>query len=125
MSRCLPLEPRSLSKPTLRRLNAPHPKGTKVSTRCAGDYHGIDIGWLDRNPALGIKKPRLGEVRSWSDSEIAAFETRWPVGTRERLAFGLMLFTGQRRTDVFRMTWADINGDEIRVIRQSGGSSPG
>jgi integrase len=96
-----------------------------VSTRCAGDYHGIDIGWLDRNPALGIKKPRLGEVRSWSDSEIAAFETRWPVGTRERLAFGLMLFTGQRPTDVFRMTWADINGDEIRVIRQSGGSSPG
>jgi enterobacteria phage integrase len=39
------------------------------------------------------------------------------VGTRERFAFGLMLFTGQRRTDVFRMTWADINGDEIRVTR--------
>jgi enterobacteria phage integrase len=44
------------------------------------------------------------------------------VGTRERLAFALMLYTGQRRSDVHRMTWADINGDSIRVTQQKTGA---
>ena len=62
--------------------------------------HGIDIGWLDHDPSLGIKRPKTQEIRSWTDAEIAAFEQRWPIGTKQRLAFALMLYTGQRRSDV-------------------------
>jgi len=36
---------------------------------------------------------------TWTDEEIATFETRWSVGTRERLAFALLLYTGLRRGD--------------------------
>lgn len=35
----------------------------------------------------------------WTDEEIAKFEARWPVGTRERLAFDILLYTGLRRGD--------------------------
>ncbi len=35
--------------------------------------------------------------------EIARFETRWRVGSRERLAFDLLLYTGLRRGDVARL----------------------
>src|SRR5262249_42508184 len=66
--------------------------------------HAIDIGWLKHDPSVGIKRPKSKEIRSWTDSEIENFEERWPVGTKERLAFALLLYTGQRRSDVHRMT---------------------
>jgi integrase len=40
---------------------------------------------------------------TWTDDEIARFEARWPIGTRERLAFDLLLYTGLRRGDVVRL----------------------
>jgi integrase len=81
-------------------------------------HHAIDIGWLKHDPSLGIKRPKTQEIRSWTDSEIEAFEMRWPIGTKQRLAFALMLYTGQRRSDVHRMTWADVSGSTIRVLQQ-------
>jgi integrase len=40
---------------------------------------------------------------SWTDAEIAQFEKHHPVGSRPRLALALLLFTGQRRSDVVSM----------------------
>ena len=84
--------------------------------------HAIKIGWLDRDPSTGIKRPKSKETRSWTDAEIRQFEIRWKVGTKQRLAFALFLYTGQRRSDVHRMTWADIAGDRVRVIQQKTGA---
>lgn len=84
--------------------------------------HAIAIGWLDRDPSLGIKRPKAGEIRAWSEDEIERFEEQWPIGTRQRLAFALMLHTGQRRSDVHRMTWADVEGNAIRVVQQKTGA---
>jgi integrase len=83
--------------------------------------HAIDIGWLKHNPSLGIKRPRTAEIRSWTDGEIERFGERWPIATKQRLAFTLMLYTGQRRSDVHRMTWADVSGGTIRVVQQKTG----
>jgi enterobacteria phage integrase len=83
--------------------------------------HAIDIGWLNHDPSLGIKRPRTREIRSWTDAEIQKFEHRWPIGTKQRLAFALMLHTGQRRGDVHRMTWADVSDGAIRVTQQKTG----
>ena len=83
--------------------------------------HAIDIGWLDHDPSLGIKRPKTQEIRSWTDTEIEAFERHWPIGTKQRLAFALMLYTGQRRSDVHRMTWADVTDGTIRVMQQKTG----
>jgi integrase len=80
--------------------------------------HAIDIGWLTHDPTAGIKRPKSREIRSWSDAEIQAFERKWPIGTKQRLAFALMLYTGQRRSDVHRMTWADLSNGTIRVVQQ-------
>lgn len=46
----------------------------------------------------------LGDgFHAWSEEEIARFEARWPTGTRERLAFDLLLYTGLRRGDAVRL----------------------
>jgi len=41
--------------------------------------------------------------RVWSQEELDRFEARWPIGTRERLAFDLLLYTGLRRGDAVRV----------------------
>jgi enterobacteria phage integrase len=83
--------------------------------------HAIDVGWLNHDPSLGIKRPKTQEIRSWTDVEIHRFEQRWAIGTKQRLAFALMLYTGQRRGDVHRMTWADVSEGAIRVVQQKTG----
>lgn len=80
--------------------------------------YAVEIGWIDRNPASKAKSYKSNPFHTWDEAEIAAYEARWPIGTRERLAFALLLYTGQRGSDVHRMTWGDITGDSIRVVQQ-------
>jgi len=76
------------------------------------------LGWTDRDPTAGVKGYKSKEIRTWTEHEIEIFEARWPEGTRERLAFALRLYKGQRGSDVYRMTWADIVQGTIRVAQQ-------
>ena len=56
------------------------------------------------NPAAQVGYLRSGSegFHSWTEAEIATFEGRHPIGTRARLAFALLLYTAQRRSDVVR-----------------------
>ena len=38
--------------------------------------HAINIGWLKHDPSLGIKRPKINRIRSWTDDEIEQFEKR-------------------------------------------------
>jgi integrase len=84
--------------------------------------HARSIGWLQNDPSHGIKRPKIGNIRSWTDAEIEKFEARWPVGTKERLAYSLFLYTGQRISDIHRMTWANIARSTIAVTQQKTGT---
>jgi integrase len=62
---------------------------------------GIERGWRQDDPAVGIRRYPAGRGHhTWTEDEIRRFEQRWPLATRERLAFDLILYTGQRRSDV-------------------------
>ena len=50
-----------------------------------------------------------------------AYEKRWPLGTRERLAFDVLLYTAQRVGDVVRMQRSDIRNGVISVAQQKTG----
>lgn len=85
--------------------------------------HAIGIGWLKYDPSLGIKRPKIGKIRSWTDGEIEQFKKRWPLGTKQRTAFHLFLNIGQRRSDVVRMARTHITADRwIRVKQQKTGA---
>jgi enterobacteria phage integrase len=83
---------------------------------------GIDLGWMKSDPTLRVKGYRSTELHTWTEEELAQFEARWPLGTKQRLAFGLLLYTGQRGSDVRRMVWTDIVGASIRVAQQKTGT---
>jgi len=84
--------------------------------------HAIGMGILKHDPSIAIKRPKGGTIRSWTEAEIDQFLGYWPRGTKQRLAFILFLYTGQRRSDVHRMTWNHISGDKISVVQQKTGT---
>jgi len=65
---------------------------------------------------------RLLGFRTWTEEEIAQFEAAHPVGSRARLAFGLLLYAAHRRGDVVPMGRQDIQDGFIRVRRQKTGA---
>jgi integrase len=80
--------------------------------------HAIALGCRHDNPFDKVPKYRLGTHHTWTDDEIAQYEKRWSIGTRERLAMSLLLYTGQRGGDVVRMRRSDIRKGVIRVLQQ-------
>lgn len=84
----------------------------------------VERGWRDDDPTAGVKRMRYKEkgFPDWGEGEIAAYEARWPLGTRERLALALLLHTAQRRSDVVRMGWQHVTAaGRIRVRQQKTG----
>jgi len=67
------------------------------------------------NPFAGVPRYKLGHYHNWTNAEIETYERRWPLGTRERLAFALLLYTGQRGGNVAKMTRDDVVNGRIRV----------
>jgi hypothetical protein len=51
-------------------------------------------GWRDDNLFLGIDRFKRGTHHTWTEGELKTFETKWPLGTRQRLAYSLLLYTG-------------------------------
>src|SRR5262249_24328701 len=59
-------------------------------------------GYLRTDPTANIKQRAVkGDgFHTWTEDEIAQFEAHYPIGTKPRLAFALLLYTAQRRSDV-------------------------
>jgi integrase len=84
---------------------------------------GCNRGLLKSDPTNGVAmlRYRTEGFHSWTELEIAAFELRWPVGTRERLAFDLLLYTAQRSGDVRIMTLQQVREGRIYVRQEKTG----
>jgi integrase len=57
--------------------------------------------WLDFNPArdLEYRKSSSTGYHSWTVEEVEQYERRWAIGTVQRLALGILLYTGDRSSD--------------------------
>ena len=75
-------------------------------------------GHIAADPTIGVKaiKAKTQGFHSWTESEIDQFEARWPIGTRERLAMALFLYSGLRRGDVAALGRQHIKDGRI-VLR--------
>lgn len=60
-----------------------------------------ESGFIKTDPTSGVRwqVPRTEGFHTWTEEEIARFEDYWVVGTRERLALTILLYTGLRRGD--------------------------
>jgi len=75
------------------------------------------------NPTAGVKLLKgqnKDGFHTWTDDEITRFEVRWPIGTRERLALDLLLYTGLSRGDVVRLGRQHVSHGVITFRMEKG-----
>jgi len=86
--------------------------------------HAVEIGLRTDDPTRDVRAIRVRSdgFHSWSDAEIAQFEKCHPIGSRARLAFALLLYTGQRRSDVVRMGCQHVRDGVLTVRQQKTGT---
>jgi integrase len=79
----------------------------------------VEEGVRGSDPTAGVKgvRQRSEGFYTWSETDIATFEAKHPVGTRARLALALLLYTAQRRSDVVRIGRPHVR-DGVLAIRQ-------
>jgi integrase len=58
------------------------------------------------DPTATVKNPKRKKGRGfpiWTEEEAEAYEKRWPIGTRQRVWFDVLCYTGGRRGDAVRI----------------------
>lgn len=75
----------------------------------------IKMGLMDYNPveATDAYKRKGGGYHTWTEEEIARYEAKWPVGTKEYLAMALLLYTALRRSDMVKIGPSNRKGDRL------------
>jgi integrase len=84
-----------------------------------------EYGYTKGNPARDVTKlPSTNPdgIRAWSEADAASYEARHPIGTKARLAFDLLLYTGVRRSDVVRLGPQLERGGKLLFSETKGGS---
>lgn len=79
-----------------------------------------DSGWIEENPADGVdaKPPKTDGFHSWSIEEVERFQKFHPLGSPARLAMDIMLYTGLRISDAFRLGPQHIRDGYISLKTQ-------
>jgi integrase len=71
------------------------------------------------NPAKEVPYLRSSSegFHTWTIDEVHRFERRHPIGTKARLALALMLYTGQRRSDIIRLGRQHIKNGWLKITQ--------
>jgi integrase len=63
-------------------------------------------GLVKVDPTAGVADPAIPKSEGfppWTEEDVAAYERRWPIGTRERVWLDVLIFCGLRRGDAVRL----------------------
>jgi integrase len=102
-----------------RRKATPHAANNFLKAMRGFFAWAVEAGLVAADPCKGIKllagKNDAEGFHVWSQEELDRFEARWGIGTRERLAFDLLLYTGLRRGDAVRVGKQHVRDGVITI----------
>jgi integrase len=76
------------------------------------------------DPTVGVKNPKRKKgpgFKMWTEDEMAAYERRWPIGTRQRVWLDTLAYTGLRRGDVVRLGRQHVRDGVAALKTEKGG----
>ena len=75
---------------------------------------------IPADPLADMKAPayEARNIHTWTESEAAQFISHHGPGTKAYLAFALMYYTGQRRSDAIRMGWGNVSNGFLSIKQQ-------
>src|SRR5262249_30840592 len=86
--------------------------------------HAVEIGLRADDPTRDVKAIRVKSTgyHSWTEDEISQLENRHPIGARARWALALLLYSGQRRSDVVLMGRQHVRNGRLHIRQIKGGA---
>ena len=66
----------------------------------------FEAGFRKDDPTLAVKNPKKKKgpgFPKWTEEDAEAYERRWPIGTRQRVWFDVLCYTGGRRGDAVKI----------------------
>lgn len=101
-----------------RRRETPHQARHYLDTMRGLFQWALEAEHVSVDPTAGLRPPRRPKgpgFAKWTAADCAAFEARWPLGTRERLAYAVLRYTGLRRGDAVRLGRPHVRDGAIRI----------
>ena len=83
----------------------------------------LDEEWIESDPTYKMSRnPQTDGHKAWTPAIMEKYEKRWKIGTRQRTAYALALWLGNRVSDVTRLRWDHLvtkhiaDGDQVRAV---------
>ena len=86
----------------------------------------LEAQHLKTDPTFGLKSPQPKKgpgFRMWTEEEMAAYESPWPIGTRERVWLDVLAYTGLRRGDAVRLGRQHVRNGVATIKTEKGGGN--
>ena len=95
------LEAKHIRRMRDKRALAPHAANAMIKALRQLYKFGVEYGYVRINPAreVSVIRDLSTGYHTWTPEEVRQYQDHWRIGTQQRLAFDLMLFTGVRRSD--------------------------
>lgn len=105
-----------------RKLSTPEAANGRVKAIRQVLKWGVAKGHAPFNPAREVAYFKSGSegFRTWTPEEVQQFEERHPIGTKARLALALLLYTGQRRSDIIRFGKQHARNGKLTFTQHKG-----
>lgn len=84
----------------------------------------IEAQHAPTDPTAGIRNPKRKKgpgFKMWTEDAMAAYERRWPIGTRQRVWLDVLAYTGLRRGDVVRLGRQHVRDGVATLKTEKGG----
>lgn len=109
-----------------RRADHPHAANNFLKTMRGLFGWALEAGYVAVDPTKGVKllkgkNDKIG-FHTWTEDEVERFENKWKLGSRERLAMDLLLYTGLRRGDVVRLGRQHVKNGWIAMPTEKKGA---
>lgn len=82
----------------------------------------VKKNFVPMNAARDVELFKSGSqgFHTWTLEEVAQFEEHHPIGSKARLAFALLLYTGQRRSDIIRFGKQHAKRGTLTFVQHKG-----
>lgn len=89
----------------------------------------FQAGHIKADPTVGVHPPKAPRGKAdeddgfpaWTAEDVARFEAKWPIGTRARVAFDVLRYTGLRRGDAARLGRPHVKDGVIAIRTEKTG----
>jgi len=105
-----------------RKIDTPESANARVKAMRQVFKFGVKKKLAPSNPARDVEYFKSGPTgfHTWNPEEVQQFEERHVIGSKARLALALLLFTGQRRSDIIRFGKQHVKAGKLTFTQHKG-----